>query len=492
MKLTTTQRDRAAGVLLGQACGDALGVPYEFGRPPMKHDPVMKGGGLGPYAPGEWSDDTQMAICIARVAATGADLTGEAALDEIAKEFVDWRRHGASDIGNQTAAVLGAGETEARNHARGSGRSGDERGYPWATFLLKAASDFTATHARAAGNGALMRNGIVGLTRLDDREATARAATAVASLTHADPLVADSCVLHAEAVRVAVIEGRLDLRAGLDLIPAQRRSQWMIWIDSAANADPASIGGNGSTFGALRAAWAAITSTDDRSSGHARRALIAAVRAGHDTDTVAAITGALVGARYGVSGLPTASRRRVHGWPGLRGRDLVELALRTVGECDDASWPARDHEKSWGGATEGPVPWSDRLTIGNQAALATTKATAVVSLSRIGRLEDRGTDKHVQAWLVDSDDSAAHNDLAYALGDAALAVQVLLDEGESVFLHCVHAHHRTPSVAVLHAMRFGGLERNDALNAVRTASGDNVFDGLLWQTALEEGESHEQ
>lgn len=57
--------------------------------------------------------------------------------------------------------------------------------------------------------------------------------------------------------------------------------------------------------------------------------------AGHDTDTVAAITGALVGARYGVSGLPAAWRRRVHGWPGMRGRDLIELALRTAGEAVD-------------------------------------------------------------------------------------------------------------------------------------------------------------
>ena len=36
MKLTTQQTDRAGGVLLGQACGDALGVPYEFATPPRE------------------------------------------------------------------------------------------------------------------------------------------------------------------------------------------------------------------------------------------------------------------------------------------------------------------------------------------------------------------------------------------------------------------------------------------------------------------------
>jgi len=57
---------RARGAMLASACGDALGVPYEFAAP--TDSPEMIGGGLGPYEPGEWSDDTQMAICIAKVA----------------------------------------------------------------------------------------------------------------------------------------------------------------------------------------------------------------------------------------------------------------------------------------------------------------------------------------------------------------------------------------------------------------------------------------
>lgn len=144
-------------------------------------------------APGEWSDDTQMAVCIARVAATVADLTVDSALNQIAKAFVDWRRHGASDIGNQTAALFGAAEAYAHFEARISDRNVDEPDYPWAMRLRKESDDYTAKRPRSAGNGALMRNGIVGLTRLHDREATARAALAVASLTHADPLVSFCC-----------------------------------------------------------------------------------------------------------------------------------------------------------------------------------------------------------------------------------------------------------------------------------------------------------
>ncbi|HHU10898.1 MAG TPA: ADP-ribosylglycohydrolase family protein, partial [Intrasporangiaceae bacterium] len=104
-QFTAEQMDRAVGVLIGQACGDALGVPYEFGAPPSDGRPVMKGGGLGNYAPGEWSDDTQMALCIAEVAATGADLTDTSALDDIAVKFEQWYATGPADIGIQTQRV---------------------------------------------------------------------------------------------------------------------------------------------------------------------------------------------------------------------------------------------------------------------------------------------------------------------------------------------------------------------------------------------------
>ena len=56
--------DRIEGVLLGTAVGDALGAPYEF-QPPRGSElaVVMQGG--GPWEPGEWTDDTAMALCLA-------------------------------------------------------------------------------------------------------------------------------------------------------------------------------------------------------------------------------------------------------------------------------------------------------------------------------------------------------------------------------------------------------------------------------------------
>ncbi|MEV7972465.1 ADP-ribosylglycohydrolase family protein [Cellulomonas sp. NPDC089187] len=309
--------NRACGVLIGQACGDALGVPYEFAAPPGPGEqPEMIGGGLGPYEPGEWSDDTQMAAVIAGVAAQGGGLRSETELDQIAQGFLDWRRRGASDIGMQTAAVLD--------------RAAECTG-PAAERLRASAWKQFAETGRAAGNGALMRTAVVGLVALNNRMHTAAAARAVAELTHADPLAGDSCVLWSEAVRVATSEGRLDLRGGLDLLPDDSAARWSDWIDQAELEQPAvDLSQNGFTVTALQATWHVPAPQDPPSTSPAESSqrfverLARAVRLGGDTDTVAAIAGGLLGAWQGSSVVPTPMRRAIHGWPGADARRLGE------------------------------------------------------------------------------------------------------------------------------------------------------------------------
>ena len=66
MKLDPAQQDRACGTILGTAIGDALGAPYEFGCARLGPDgPRMIGGGLGGFAPGEWTDDTTLRLAFA-------------------------------------------------------------------------------------------------------------------------------------------------------------------------------------------------------------------------------------------------------------------------------------------------------------------------------------------------------------------------------------------------------------------------------------------
>jgi ADP-ribosylglycohydrolase len=483
MKLASDQMDRACGVLLGQACGDALGVPYEFAAPPVAGELAqMKGGGLGNYAPGEWSDDTQMAACIALVSATGADLTGDHALDEIAEHFLRWRREGATDIGIQTSHVL-----------RAAGDGGPHAG----ARLTGAARDHADRNPRSAGNGALMRTSIVGLSSLGDREWTAEAARRLAALTHADPLAVDSAVLWSEAVRVAVVEHRLALADGLDLLPAERRDRWAGWIAEAETRKPGAFTPNGFTVTALQAAWSVITQTPvpeeapERGSFaclHLQDALHAAVRIGDDTDTVASIAGGLLGAYWGQSAVPLSWVRRVHGWPGLRARDLVRLAVLTAtgGRSDRSGWPAIERFE-YGNPARPAVrhPLDDGVLLGTENTSA-HDATAIVSLFRRGTADVPFTGiephNHLEVRLLDSEAREANPNLAFTLADTAAVIAELRQEGHRVLVHCVQAQQRTPSVALAYAVRLG-VSPDQARELVARVLPHSRRRGRLWDAA---------
>jgi ADP-ribosylglycohydrolase/protein-tyrosine phosphatase len=470
-RLDARGTDRAAGVLLGAAVGDALGVPYEF-QATLRDDqqPQMVGGGLGPYEPGEYSDDTQMQVCIAEVAATGADLRGAEALDAIAANFQRWLNAGASDVGNQTRAVLSAAR-------QASGAAG--------AIMLEAARDYSARHPQSAGNGSLMRTGIVALAHLGDAAVMAEAAVAVSALTHPDPDCADACVLWCSGIRTAVLEGTFDgVRAGLHLLPPERRALWAERLDEAEAHPPHHFSPNGWVVKALQAAWSAITRTpvpklspaeDSFPAQHLRLALEAAVRAGNDTDTVAAIAGALLGARWGCSAVPLQWQRDVHGWPGLTGADLVRLAVLTArgGSDDAAGWPSAARLPFSSSTPHGfavPHPHDAGVVLGNLALAQGTEAVpvdAVVSLCRVGTDPIlAGADvEHLRVWLVDSQGENAN--LHYVLDQAARQVLRLRQEGKRVLLHCVAGQSRTPAVAALYSHLATGIDPKTALSDLR-------------------------
>lgn len=464
-------------MLLGQACGDALGVPYEFGpRLTEGDEPQMRGGGLGPYEPGEWSDDTQMAVCIAEVAATGAYLTSEDALDRIGQNFIAWCNSGATDIGVHTRALL----TAALNSPAGS----------WRIRLTDASRDLHRRTGRTAGNGALMRTSIVGLSALHDRRGTAAAARSIAKLTHYDPRAGDSCVLWSEAIRTAVHQGDTDLRAGLDLIPEERRDQWARWIADAEQSPPWAFSPNGFTVTALQAAWSAIRTTpvptDAPPATHLQRALANAVRAGHDTDTVAAIAGGLLGAMWGVSAVPWPWRRAVHGWPGLRGRDLVRLTLMATGKRGE--WPDVEQESYHEPPTPAVRhPHDDGVWLGTVNSTG-HNADAIVSLCRQGTAQvpapGLAPEDHLEVWLVDDDNPAKNPHLEFVLADTAGAIAGLRAEGKRVLVHCVRAEQRTPSVALAYARLLSvpaEKARRDILDALPNACGS----GPIWDAAAQ-------
>lgn len=331
MELTTAQNDRACGVILGSAVGDALGAGYEFGCAAVGPDgPAMIGGGLGDFEPGEWTDDTSMTWPIALVAAKGADLASPEALDEIAAGFLDWCESDPADIGNQTRAVLGATLAEVRRMpAAGVPKPGD-----LSTLMAQAAATLHARTGRTGGNGSLMRTSPVALAHLDDPERLTEAALAISALTHTDERAGEACVLWSHAIRHAVLEGTLDARVGLPHLSDEGRAFWSERTVEAESQAPATFNPNGYVVSAFQAAWSAINHTlvpDEMPSRHLRTALDAAIRIGNDTDTVAAIAGGLLGARWGASAVPAEWRRIVHGYPGRTAEDLVEAARLAVG-----------------------------------------------------------------------------------------------------------------------------------------------------------------
>lgn len=451
--LSTPVLDRAAGALLGLATGDALGAGYEF-RAPLTGDAEMIGGGLGNWAPGEWTDDTQMALCIAEVAATGE-------LDplSVAERFLGWFGDAPKDVGIQTSEVL-----------RSSSSALD--------VPLRAAARFAARPDASAGNGSLMRTSPVALAHLGDDDAIVRAAHEISALTHADPLAGEACAIWCIAIARAVRGSNFDgVWEGVDMLPASAQRRWAQWLHEAETKPPASFTPNGFVVSALQAAWSAIRQTPvptDVPCLHLQHALHAAVRIGHDTDTVAAIAGALLGARWGSTAIPLRWRALLHGWPGYRAKDLVRLAVLTArgGATDELGWPAAEDVTNWYTSNYPIEPFVVQLVddpgvvLGNAASAVTAEADVVLSLCRMGTRPSPGASEAHELMVVDSPDVRHNANLDFVLGDTADAIVRWRDEGKTVFLHCAAGVSRTSAFAAAYLSKRLGISGLSALERV--------------------------
>jgi len=197
---------------------------------------------------------------------------------------------------------------------------------PNATAVRVVAKELHDRTGRSGGNGSLMRTAPVALGYLDDAEALAVAARALSDLTHYEADAGDACVIWSLAIRHAIVTGELDVRVGIPALDPERGDLWLARIAEAEAKRPADFEQNGWVVQALQGAWSAIAGAGSLGEGIER-----AVRGGRDADTVAAIAGGLIGASRGASAVPADWREIVHGWPGLRSDDLVELATRSVG-----------------------------------------------------------------------------------------------------------------------------------------------------------------
>jgi len=286
-------QDRYRGALLGLAVGDALGTTLEF-RPPGTFAPIddMVGGGPFRLEPGQWTDDTSMALCLAEslVACRGFD-----AADQM-RRYLRWYREGylsstgtLFDIGLTVSAAL---------------RRFERHGNPFAGESLPS----------AGGNGSLMRMVAVPLGFAHDPSAAIRLAGEMSKTTHAAPEPVDACRYYA-----ALVLGALRGEAKERLLAPRYSPVPGLWqaeplspaIDAVAagsfrTKQPPQIRGTGYVVDALEAALWAFWSTDDFAAG-----ALAAVNLGDDADTTGAIYGQLAGAYYGLSGIPERWRATI-------------------------------------------------------------------------------------------------------------------------------------------------------------------------------------
>jgi ADP-ribosylglycohydrolase len=450
--------DRAIGAVIGGAVGDALGAGYEFAARPEPDEVSMRPGTLTGEPAGYWTDDTAMAVAILETAASHGILTTSEALATVGEGFLDWYRSGPRDIGMQTSRVLKLASTGAD--------------------LVDVAARELERNRHGAGNGSLMRTGPVALAHLGNDVDLTEAARMMSSLTHPNPYASDACVLWTIAIDRAIRTGEMvGPRAGLSFIGASRREEWKEWINEAETRDPREFTPNGYVVTALQAAWSAIYVTQDVDKP-LEEGLRVAVSIGDDTDTVAAIAGALLGAVHGVTSIPFLWRHGLAGWPsGYRGIDLTRLAVRAAnrGQNDADEWPqvssmADSYKRFTLTGMTARFDVDPDVVFGDYAALRSVEADAFLSLCRIGVDDQRCVD-HELVWLLDAEGNA---DAGRVLANTADAIQQLRREGRRVFVHCVRAESRTPTVAMAWLMRHHGREFADAyaevLAAMPTAS----------------------
>ena len=328
-------KDRQLGALLGVAVGDALGAPLEFSKPKDAYQillgtkpPVhteMKAGGPFSLEAGQITDDTMMAVALARSLSGGKWSEQEAGVN-----YVDWLNT-TFDCGNQTRRSLGA----IRNS-----ESAERAGYDtWA-----------AGGRRASGNGGLMRAAPIGVF-CEHLPVAIEIAVRDVMITHADPRCMFSNAVYCALINRIVYDAAVKTENGVILISNEvdndvigtidyvsgdmfPRLQAMGYDYTQKEIDDARVGcledvraslqddpglnqdpslNIHTTQGFVRvgfrlAMWAFMHPEEGF-----EKMMTRIVGAGGDSDTNGAICGGMLGAMFGASGLPLRWKEAVLG-----------------------------------------------------------------------------------------------------------------------------------------------------------------------------------
>jgi ADP-ribosyl-[dinitrogen reductase] hydrolase len=272
--------DRFRGALLGLAVGDALGTTVEF-KPRGTFEPLRDIVGGGPFdlKPGEWTDDTSMALCLA------SSLVERGRFDPVdqMQRYCRWHETGylsstgrCFDIGNTVSTAL------AKFKMSGDGFAGP-------------------TDPRSAGNGSIMRLAPVPMFFFHDYAGAVHHCGESSRTTHGATECVDACrlfggMIHhalAGASKESVLLGEATTFHGAPKIETIARGEYQ-------SRRMAEIRGTGYVVESLQAALWCFTHSETY-----EEAVILAANLGDDADTTAAVCGQLAGAFYGESAIPS-------------------------------------------------------------------------------------------------------------------------------------------------------------------------------------------
>ncbi len=296
--------ERFRGCLLGLAVGDAVGTTVEF-RQRGSFSPVtdMSGGGPFDLQPGQWTDDTSMALCLATslVEAGGFD-----AVDQM-NRYCNWQENGYL---SSTGKCFDIGHTvsQALSQYRRSGN-------PFSG----------STHPRSAGNGCLMRLAPIPMFYFPDRDRILQFSGESSRTTHGAAECIDASRLFGDmlyralsgANKTEILFGSLPEIVGSSSIQAIAQGAYR-----SKSIDE--IRGTGYVVESLEAALWCFWTTDTY-----EQAVLQAANLGDDADTTAAICGQIAGAYYGVSRIPDRWLEQL-----TMRNEITELADRLQGDSE--------------------------------------------------------------------------------------------------------------------------------------------------------------
>jgi ADP-ribosylglycohydrolase len=283
------------GALLGLAACDAFGAPFEF-RPPGSFEvpDELTGGGAHGIEPGQWTDDTSLALCLA---VSIVESRGFDPADQM-RRYVRWKNDGymsstgrCFDIGVTTQAAL------ERFEASGDPMAG-------------------VSSSGASGNGSLMRLAPIPMYLLHDAARAKDVAATMSRTTHASVEAVDAC-RYMTGIMIGALRGESKEHLLSDLY-SPVYNYWFFQqsvltprIDAIARGEykhkeAKDLPASGYVVDTLEAALWCFYKTGDF-----REGAKLAVSLGNDTDTTAAVYGQLAGAYYGQEAIPESWREKI-------------------------------------------------------------------------------------------------------------------------------------------------------------------------------------